>query len=187
MLFSKSKDTHVQDNLSKQGLLNRMKPKLFGHKRVSETRSSKSRHHSSPDAKEKKEWRRARNLLPEAYGNFKSCFGPVDDSLVKTAETAKHRRRTQSLGSIQYSRQLNMMEWKSFDEFRSRLVSLKQQEKQYSKHCKERRNSLESCFKNAKLWKSFGISGIQYKDGQDDDTYIDENGIYTTVLCYTEM
>ena len=184
MLFSKSRDRHVQDNLPKQSLLNRMKPKLFGQKRVSETRS---RYHSTPDAKEKKEWRRASNLEPEADGNFKSCFGSVDHSLVKTAETAKHKRRTQSLSSIQNSRQLNMMEWQSFDEFRSRLVLLKQQEKHYSKDCKERCNSLEPCLKNAKLWKSFGISGIKYKDGQDDDTYIDENGIYTTVLCYTEM
>ena len=182
MLFSKSKDK--QDNLYKQSLLKRIKPKLFGNERVSESRS---KHQSMPDEKEIKEWRRDRSLLPEADRNFESCLGPVDDSLLKRAVTAKHKRRTHSLSSIQNSRQLNMMEWQSFDEFRSRLVSLKQQEKQYSKHCKERRNSLESCFKNAKLWKSFGISGIQYKDGQDDDTYIDENGIYTTVLCYTEM
>ena len=182
MLFSKSKDK--QDNLYKQSLLKRIKPKLFGNERVSESRS---KHQSMPDEKEIKEWRRDRSLLPEADRNFESCLGPVDDSLLKRAVTAKHKRRTHSLSSIQNSRQLNMMEWQSFDEFRSRLVSLKQQEKHYSKDCKERCNSLETCLKSVKLWKSFGISGIQYKDGQDDDTYIDENGIYTTVLCYTEM
>ena len=182
MLFSKSKN--AQDNLYKQSLLNRVQLKLFQRERIGESRS---KHRSMLDEKEIKEWKN-KSLPTEGDRNFESCFGPVDDSLLKRAETAKHRRRPHSLGSSLDPRQLNVMEWQNFDEFQARLVSLKRQEKHNSKYCKEGCYYSEPCL-NIKFWKSFSTSGMKYKvkNGQDDETYIDENGIYTTVLCNTEI
>lgn len=152
-----SRTDNKKTSLYKQSLLNRLKPKLSRNEKDNEFKPELQ----SITPKEMQQRQRPRSLPYEAEILFQLCVGPVDNSLIQMAEIAQQKRRPHSVCSEWSSPQLNP-EWSSFDEFQSRL---------------------ESSFNSS---NSSASSGKIYNTGQAE-TYIDENGIYTTVLCFTEI
>ena len=178
MLFRKRK----QENLLRQSLLNRFKTRSLQEDSVSNEKQNV--HICASDLTEIGERRNCAWSLP-SEPELKKYLGPVDEHLVKNAEIAKSRRRTNK--SRRYSIQLSSPDLPNCDdETRSRTMSLPRYfaSKQTPYNCVRCKwceaIELPSC--------TGGTAKEQkLQNDNNDETYIDENGIYTTVLCFTEI
>ena len=168
MLLSSSK----QKNLLRQSLLNRFKRRIL--KRDSVAKHKGKIHRRTSDLSEIGDRASAHSLPYEA--ELKIYLGPVDDCLVENAEIANRRRRKKDR---RYSIQINSSDLRSLDgNQRSKTVSLQ-------RHFPTKRTPFN--FVRCKWCEPIELSGALKQNDSNDETYIDENGIYTTVLCNTEM
>ena len=163
-----------QENLLRQSFLNRLKTKLSKKDDVPTNKVNENVLRCRPDSSEIGERVRAWSLPSEA--ELKKYLGPVDDCLVANAEIAKRRRRTDDR---RHSIQLNLSNLRSLNsKSRSKTVSL-------PKYFPSKQTPLNSV--RCKWWEPTELPGERKYNDSDDETYIDENGIYTTVLCFTEL
>jgi hypothetical protein len=172
MLFPKRKE----ENLLRQSLLNRFKARLL--KKEGVTKHKEKVHRCTSDLSGIGERARAWSLPSEA--ELKKYLGPVDERLVENAEIAKRRRRTDDRRysiQIDYSSDLRSLD----GEARPRTTSLPARRRYFSSQ------QTPFNFVRCKWCEPIELPGTLEHNDSDDETYIDENGIYTTVLCFTEI
>ena len=175
MLFRKRK----QENLLRQSLLNRFKTRSLQEDCVSNEKQNVNK--CASDLSEIGERRNRAWSLP-SEPELRKYLGPVDERLVKNAEIAKSRRRANE--SRRYSIQLSSTDLPNCDqETRSRTMSL-------PRHFASKQTPYN--FVRCKWCEAIELPSCTAKEQKlqndsNDETYIDENGIYTTVLCFTEI
>lgn len=130
----------------------------------------------------KKVNRKARSLPCES--ELEKYIGPLDDCLVKNAEIAKRRRTN----TRRYSAQLEALDKQIVEE-----DVMLEKSNSSSKNFVSKNTPLSSvrCMWCEPLLH-FQLDQANHRDDEVDEltqeeTYIDENGIYTTVLCFTEI
>ena len=166
MLFS----TRKQESLLRQSFLNRLKTKVLKNDGAVKQKI----HRSTSDLSEIGERERAWSLPSER--ELTKYLGPVDECLVQNAEIARRNRRKRTdhrRYSVQLEPSTNMDgKARAANIFPSKYFPPKQTLFNIvrCKWCEpiQQPTSLE-------------------RDDSDDETYIDDNGIYTTVLCFTEI
>ena len=167
MLFPARKD----ENLLRQSFLNRLKLRILKQDGV--VKRKEKVHRCTSDLLDNNSRARAWSLPSEA--ELRKFIGPVDQRLVENAEIAKHRRRR----SRRYSFQLSLPDLPS----RAKTISLPR----YLPPKQTLFNSVRCKWcEPPELPVAQTVVPERYDDG-NEETYIDENGIYTTVLCFTEM
>ena len=117
---------------------------------------------------------RMRTWSLPSEAELRRYIGPVDQRLVENAEIAKHRRRR----SRRYSFQLGLPDLPS----RPKTISLPR----YLPAKQTLFNSVRCKWCEPLELPVAQTVVPEHYDG-NEETYIDENGIYTTVLCFTEM
>ena len=174
MLFRKRKE----ENLLRQSLLNRFKTRFSKEDCVPNEKQKV--HKCTSELAEFGERRRAWSLPSEP--ELKKYLGPVDERLVENAEIAKRKRRTDERRrySVQLSSSTDLSNHDG--KMRSKTMSL-------PRHFPSKQTPYN--FVRCKLCEGIEIppraSAEQNGYESDDETYIDENGIYTTVLCLSEI
>lgn len=165
MLFPARKE----ENLLRQSFLNRLKLRILNQDGV--VKRKEKVHRRTSDLLDINTRARTWSLPSEA--ELRKYIGPVDQRLVENAEIAKHRRR-----SRRYSFQLSLPDLPS----RLKTVSLPRYLPPKQTHFSSVR-----CKWCEPLELPVAPTVVpEHYDG-NEETYIDENGIYTTVLCFTEM
>lgn len=182
MWLSRSKNG--KDNLFKQSLLSRLKSKLLRKEKRNELNPKSG---SSIFVNKIQQSHNHGCLLCKTEQNFQLPVRPVDDYLRYTYNTQilKQERRRHSLASIWNSQQRNVGSL-SCDEFRSRLILSEREVKHYANNHGENCKSPKPFFMTPKPREPFYSSKKRSKNCEDG-TYIDESGIYTTVLCSTDI
>ena len=161
-----------QEHLLRQSLFNRFRGRVLEKQGMRNLKENVYRHTS--DSVEISERARARSLPSEA--ELKNYLGSVDECLVENAEIAKRRRRKDSR---RYSIQQNSTGLATLDgEERLKSLSLPRYFPQ---------KATPFNFVRCKWCEPIELPGALDPNDSDDETYIDENGIYNTVLCFTEI
>ena len=169
MLFPKRNE----ENLLRRSLMNRFKANVL--KQDSVTKHKERLRRCSSDSFDIGQRARARSLPSEA--ELRKYLGPVEQGLVENAEIAKQRRRKND--KRRYSIQGNPSDDRTLEaELRPKAMSL-------SRCFPAKRTPFN--FVRCKWYEPIELPGAIDQNDNDCETYIDENGIYTTVLCFTEI
>jgi hypothetical protein len=164
--------TYKQENLLRQSLLNRFERRFLKKDGVAKHKGKIYR--STSDLSEIDDRASAWSIPSEV--ELKKYLGPVEECLVKNSEIANGQRRKKDR---RYSIQINSSDLRSLDgKQRSKTASLR-------RHFPTKRTPFNSV--RCKWCEPIELSGALEHNESNDETYIDENGIYTTVLCYTEI
>ena len=164
--------TYKQENLLRQSLLNRFKRRILKKDDVEKHKGKM--HKRTSDLSEISDRASAWSLPSEE--ELKKYLGPVHECLAENAEIANRRRRKKDR---RYSIQINSSDLRSLEgKQRSKTASLQS-------HFPTKRTPFN--FVRCKWCDPIELSGALEQNDSNDETYIDENGIYTTVLCNTEI
>jgi hypothetical protein len=161
---------HKQENRPQESLLDRFKTRLL--RKNGATKNKEKVHTGTSDLSEIGERSHA---FSSSEAELKKYLGPVDKSLVENAKIAKRRKR---MDDRRRSIQLNSSDPRSLDGG--------QRSKTLPRYFLSKRTPFNSvrCKWCEPIEQSSAVEHI-YETG--DETYIDENGIYTTVLCFSEI
>ena len=160
---------HKEENLLRQSFLNRLRIRIL--KQDSVVKHKEKVYRCTSDLSKINQRARAWSLPSEA--ELKKYIGPVDERLVENAEIAKRKRRS---GHRCYSLQLSSSDLPS----RPKTISL-------PRYLPPKQTPFNSV--RCKWCEPIEMpAALDDNDGNaNEETYIDENGIYTTVLCFTEI
>ncbi len=169
MLFRR----RTQENFLRQSLLSRFKTTVLKEDGVAKEKQKV--HRRTSDLSERA---RSRSLPSEA--EFRKYLGPVDECLVEKAEIAKRRRRT-------HERRYSVQPTSPDPPYRDGEVRSKTMPLPRHKYLPPKQTPFN--FVRCKWCEPIEppTRAAEHKLDNDDETYIDENGIYTTVLCFTEI
>ncbi|CAB4005585.1 Hypothetical predicted protein [Paramuricea clavata] len=156
---------HKQENRPQESLLDRLRTRLL--RKNSATKNKQKVHIETSDLSEIGERSHA---FRSSKAELKKYLGPVEN-----AEIAKRRKRTDDRGR---SIQLDSSDPRRLDE--------EQRSKTLPRYFSSKRTPFNSV--RCKWCEPIELSGaVEHINETYDGTYIDENGIFTTVLCLSEI
>lgn len=176
VLFPKS-PKRKQESLLRQSLLNSFESRISKTNSPAKHKEKEKVHRRTSDSSEIGERPRACSFPSEK--GLRQYLGPIDECLVENAEISQRNRRRQTDGR-RHSIHLCSSDLRDFGgESRSKTMALpryfltKQARRQFH-------------FVHCKWYEPMELPSATDKES-NEETYIDENGIYTTVLCFTEI
>ena len=162
---------HKEESLLRRSLLNRVRTRFLQKDGVAKHKEKVYR--LTSDQSQASE--RPRPLSMPSEAELRRYLGPVDECLVEKAEIAKRRRRGVATNGRPHSIQLNSADLRTHNsETQSLPRNFRPKPARYN-------------FVRCKWCEPIEVPVIVEPDDSNDETYIDENGIYTTVLCFTEI
>mgnify|MGYP002803435640 FL=1 len=164
-----------QENLLRQSLMNRLRARVLTNEMESLKRTEKTERRALNNLLDIGEQKRTQSLPTET--ELKNYLGPLDKHLVENAEIAKRRRKHFRHHSVQLS-SLNL----AVDDGKARLKSMSLPNCFFSKQ-----TSFKFIRTRVQLCKPTELVSGALHHNDNNETYIDENGIYTTDLCFSEL
>ena len=164
-----------QENLLRQSLMNRLRARVLRNEMESLERREKTGKRALNDLLGICEQKRAQSLPSET--ELRNFLGPLEKHMVENAEIAKRRRKYFRHQSIQ----LNSF-GVAVNDGKVRLKSMSVPNCLFSKQ-----TSLKFIRTRFQLCKPKELVSVTLHHNDNNETYIDENGIYTTDLCYSEL